>query len=849
MGVVYKLKDEVVDFILRQKQENPNISCRKLVDIIQETFQISVSKSSINIIIKQANLSNPVGRTPGGPKNAFKIPQDKKTELFFKTKSTLEDVLGAALPTTPPAVSAPAVPAPPVKPPPVLTKKDDVSDIVQEGLAAEPKESVSLSPLDKPLAGGEAQEVSAIEDEPKPSLLSDPVPSVPTDEKSEMPPETASEAIEPPQLPGTDPIQDAPSLAEPPPEEEINKESGPLFPSEELPSDDEDGVAKESVVEDEPKPSLLSDPVLNVPTDERIEAPPIINETVEQGPVTEPAQDTASASEPSSEDVIEDMPAVLSSPDAVENLKPEAETASGAQAALPSDPLVVEKDPQSLPAGATEESSLSPDAADVTEHAVVNDGSTENLSVDEHVDEHVDEPRVSLLPDPISRPPEQEAETQLPSVEPAPPKGAGELFENVGLNHLLLRCALWDLSRRPFLEKFLKNHTDLTDEDIQILDAMMCLWGPVLDDPSKALESDRAWIWRLNGFQNPPSLDRLQGLVRRIENATVDEFDFYLEAGYVFSFAGEMRICLRDRSVIKLDSRLSMFAATTETFCPTDSSVDKITQFITDPDNRLVIHCPSLTGSIDDIKNLAAACEHSVQKEIQKIILHDAAGKTMVEFSEIPAFPRKFTFVSQSPIAQINEVFNVSLAFRSDQSFPDQAGDPVYWVEILNECKLSDVPGDQIILKVLAFSKTVEGDQEINLAITDKKAQPAESYMEIEKKSQVIDIKEFVSTSAKESTFLASNQQNILASCLRLVKKQLEQYAEALFKGLKDVSGQSINIMIANICVIFDEKSIQIVLSQGDGNFPDNIRELRKVLNYCDLRDYAKRRFYLYIKI
>src|SRR3989338_10040700 len=93
MGVIYKLKQEVIDFIVNEKRANPNLSCRKLADITQEKFQVEVSKSSINAIIKQASLSSPIGRRVGslGKSKKFKIPQEKKEEiLFFAQPSFLE---------------------------------------------------------------------------------------------------------------------------------------------------------------------------------------------------------------------------------------------------------------------------------------------------------------------------------------------------------------------------------------------------------------------------------------------------------------------------------------------------------------------------------------------------------------------------------------------------------------------------------------------------------------------------------------------------------------------------------------------------------------------------------------
>lgn len=62
MGVIYKLKPEIIDFILGKKKENTILSCRGITTLVESTFNIKVSKSSINSVIKQAGLSMPVGR-------------------------------------------------------------------------------------------------------------------------------------------------------------------------------------------------------------------------------------------------------------------------------------------------------------------------------------------------------------------------------------------------------------------------------------------------------------------------------------------------------------------------------------------------------------------------------------------------------------------------------------------------------------------------------------------------------------------------------------------------------------------------------------------------------------------
>lgn len=84
MGVVYKFRKEVIDFILRQKRADYDLGCRQLAALTSEKFKIQVSKSSVNAIIKNANLSNAVGRPASDeplPKK-FQIPSQKKQQLL-----------------------------------------------------------------------------------------------------------------------------------------------------------------------------------------------------------------------------------------------------------------------------------------------------------------------------------------------------------------------------------------------------------------------------------------------------------------------------------------------------------------------------------------------------------------------------------------------------------------------------------------------------------------------------------------------------------------------------------------------------------------------------------------------
>ena len=62
MGVIYKLKPEVIDFVLTEKRNNIALSCRGLTKVVQEKYNIRLSKSSINRLFKDSGLSMPIGR-------------------------------------------------------------------------------------------------------------------------------------------------------------------------------------------------------------------------------------------------------------------------------------------------------------------------------------------------------------------------------------------------------------------------------------------------------------------------------------------------------------------------------------------------------------------------------------------------------------------------------------------------------------------------------------------------------------------------------------------------------------------------------------------------------------------
>jgi hypothetical protein len=88
MGVIFKLKPEIRDFIIEQKKASPDLSCRKLTCLVEEKFQLKVSKSSINSVFKQLGLSMPVGRRPNPEKEV------KPERLLLAVKSAAIALFG-----------------------------------------------------------------------------------------------------------------------------------------------------------------------------------------------------------------------------------------------------------------------------------------------------------------------------------------------------------------------------------------------------------------------------------------------------------------------------------------------------------------------------------------------------------------------------------------------------------------------------------------------------------------------------------------------------------------------------------------------------------------------------------
>jgi hypothetical protein len=104
MGIVHKLIPQIKEYILEQKKRDPGISCRKLSLLIDQKFQIKVSKSSINAIFKGLGLSMPVGRSSEGKRKLhIEAPEllEKKETVQLLSAPVNEKISESAIEETP----------------------------------------------------------------------------------------------------------------------------------------------------------------------------------------------------------------------------------------------------------------------------------------------------------------------------------------------------------------------------------------------------------------------------------------------------------------------------------------------------------------------------------------------------------------------------------------------------------------------------------------------------------------------------------------------------------------------------------------------------------------------------
>ena len=151
MGVIYKLKDEVVQFIISQRQSNPLSSCRQLAESASQKFGLHLSKSSVHDVLKESGIITPRGRKP---KEKFEIPQEKKKQI----QSSLSQVkllpdLTELSPVVLAEVMEPIPSVIPIEPSVILSEAKDLNkinsirDSSADGLRmTKEKEDIEISP-------------------------------------------------------------------------------------------------------------------------------------------------------------------------------------------------------------------------------------------------------------------------------------------------------------------------------------------------------------------------------------------------------------------------------------------------------------------------------------------------------------------------------------------------------------------------------------------------------------------------------------------------------------------------------------------------------------------------------
>jgi len=151
MGVVHKLTKELGEFVLNKKKEQPSLSCRKLVDIVEKTYSVRLSKSSINTLIKESHLSSPVGRPVERRKRkSFEIPEQRKQQLFPPAQTLPgADVQEEVVPTAAKEVAPPTPPAEPRPEPEMPTEQKTV----QPGVMLDSMGSIFLKAAEWELSG------------------------------------------------------------------------------------------------------------------------------------------------------------------------------------------------------------------------------------------------------------------------------------------------------------------------------------------------------------------------------------------------------------------------------------------------------------------------------------------------------------------------------------------------------------------------------------------------------------------------------------------------------------------------------------------------------------------------
>jgi len=283
MGTAHKLKPEIQEFILEQKKANPDLSCRRMSVLIKEKFQVDLSKSLVNALMKQAGLSAPVGRrrkTAVVEEQKAEISVEKPAEAIPEKPPEVPPEIPIEAPEEPKPVGEPPVEEKLAEPTPLLeqkepteapfveeAKKEELVELPPEPSAEAPSEAVeepspAETPVEEPVeplseevaAEAPAAEKPVVE---KPALEEVPKEKLPTEEtpiEKPLPEELPKEEI-PVEKPA-EAIPEKPSAEEQPPPGLLTYQPSPETPAEEVPA----GVSAEAAGEQPAAPEPPKEP-------------------------------------------------------------------------------------------------------------------------------------------------------------------------------------------------------------------------------------------------------------------------------------------------------------------------------------------------------------------------------------------------------------------------------------------------------------------------------------------------------------------------------------------------------------------------------------------------------------
>ena len=162
MGVTYKLRPDVREFVLQAKKTDPHLSCRSIANLITEKFQIQVSKSSINFLIKEAGMSMPVGRRLKKRRNQLPEP---KVEILLEAPPEVKELTEIKqepkiIPLKPPEEARPPIPLPEPAAQIIIPEKTEPLPEINPPEEVKPIEEVKPAPVAKPIEFPSEEEVT-----------------------------------------------------------------------------------------------------------------------------------------------------------------------------------------------------------------------------------------------------------------------------------------------------------------------------------------------------------------------------------------------------------------------------------------------------------------------------------------------------------------------------------------------------------------------------------------------------------------------------------------------------------------------------------------------------------------